>query len=152
MTTQLLRDVALFKTLSDAELDAMKELWSFRHVPPRQQIIAEGEPMHEFFIVGAGVVHVRRNSQGHDVLLARILRGGVFGELNLFSEGAATASIYAMEEVRLAVTSTSSFRAFMDGRPDIGYKITTLLLDEVSGRLRKTNDRLVQSSFWTGAS
>jgi CRP-like cAMP-binding protein len=148
MTIELLRDVTLFKHLSDAELDAMKEIWTFRHVTAHQQIVVEGEPMHEFFIVAAGVVHARRVSGGHDVLLGRILRGGVFGEMNLFLEGAATASVYAMEEVRLAVTSNSTLREFMAARPDIGYKITSLLLEEVCTRLRQTNDRLVHSLFW----
>src|SRR5271166_5679323 len=126
MTTELLRDVALFKDLSDDELEAMKDLWTFRHVAARERIVAEGEPMHEFFIVSAGIVHVRRMAEGHEVLLGRILRGGVFGEMNLFSEGPATASVYAMEEVRLAVTSDFTLRGFMSVRPDIGYKITTL--------------------------
>jgi CRP/FNR family cyclic AMP-dependent transcriptional regulator len=148
MTTELLRDVALFKDLSDAELDAMKDIWSFRHAAARERIVAEGEPMHELFIVAAGVVHVRRVADGHEVLLGRILRGGVFGEMNLFSEGPATASVYAMEEVRLAVTSDATLREFMGARPDIGYKITTILLGDVCARLRQTNDRLVHSMFW----
>jgi CRP-like cAMP-binding protein len=84
------------------------------------------------------------------VLLARILRGGVFGDMNLFSEGPATASVYAMDEARLAVASNATFRDFMAARPDIGYKITTLLLEELATRLRLTNDRLVHSMFWTG--
>jgi CRP/FNR family transcriptional regulator len=148
MTTELLRDVALFKSLSDDELEAMKDIWSFRHAAAREQIVAEGEPMHEFFIVAAGVVHARRMADGHEVLLGRILRGGVFGEMNLFAEGAATASVYAMEDVRLAVTPNSMLRDFMAARPDIGYKITTILLGEVSARLRQTNERLVHSLFW----
>jgi CRP/FNR family transcriptional regulator len=149
MTAELLRDVALFKDLSDPELDAMKDIWTFRHVAAREQIVAEGAPMHELFIVSAGVVHVRRLSEDrHEVLLGRILRGGVFGEMNLFSEGHAAASVYAMEEVRLAVTPNATLREFMAGRPDIGYKITTRLLEEVSARLRQTNDRLVHSLFW----
>jgi CRP/FNR family transcriptional regulator len=151
MTTELLRDVALFKSLTDDELEAMKDLWSFRHIAAHQQIVAEDEPMHEFFIVAAGVVHVRREAQGHELLLARILRGGVFGEMNLFSEGAATASVYAMDEARLAVTSNATLREFMASRPDIGYKFTTLLLEEVSARLRQTNDRLVHSMYWSGS-
>jgi CRP/FNR family transcriptional regulator len=150
MTIELLRDVALFKSLSDSDLEAMKDLWTFRHVPAHQQIVVEGELMHEFFIVSAGVVHVRRSSEGHEVLLARILRGGVFGDMNLFSEGPATASVYAMDEARLAVASNATFRDFMAARPDIGYKITTLLLEELATRLRLTNDRLVHSMFWTG--
>jgi CRP-like cAMP-binding protein len=105
--------------------------------------------MHDFYVVVSGVVHVRRLSQEHEVLLARIGPGGFFGEINLFDEATATASVYAMGDVRIAVVSNSNFRTFMSGRPDIGYKITARLLSEVSSRLRQTNERLVHSMFWS---
>jgi CRP/FNR family transcriptional regulator len=149
MQTDILSAVSIFRDLSQAELDAMKDLWNLRVIPPHQRIVTEGEPMHEFFVVGTGVVHVRRLSQDHEVLLARIGKGGFFGEINLFQEATATASVYSMDEVKLAVVANNAFRTFMEGRPDIGYKITARLLNEVSGRLRQTNERLVHSMFWS---
>jgi CRP-like cAMP-binding protein len=149
MQTEFLRDVSIFKDLSEDELDAMKNLWTVRTVPPRERVVEEGETMHEFFVVISGVVHVRRMTQDHEVLLARIGHGGFFGEINLFDEATATASVYAMDEVRLAVIANTTFRGFMESRPDIGYKITARLLNEVSDRLRQTNERLVHSMFWS---
>ena len=149
MPTEFLRDVSIFKDLTEGELDAMKTLWTVRVVPARERIVLEGELMHEFFIVCAGIVHVRRLSQEHEVLLARINHGGFFGEMNLFDEATATASVYAIGEVRLAVAANKAFRGFMSSRPEIGYKITARLLTEVSLRLRHTNERLVHSMFWS---
>lgn len=149
MQTEYLRDVSIFKDLSEDELEAMKNLWTLRVVPPRERIVTEGAAMHEFYIVCTGVVHVRRLSQDHEVLLARIGRGGFFGEINLFDEATATASVYAMDEAHIAVISNTTFRGFMATRPDIGYKITARLLNEVSSRLRQTNERLVHSMFWS---
>jgi len=152
MTTDFLRDVSIFRDLSDSELDAMKTLWEQRVIKPHARIVAEGEEMHEFFVVSNGVVHVRRYSQDHEVLLARIGRGGFFGEINLFDEATATASVYAMDEVTIAVISNATFRGFMSSRPDIGYKVVARLLNEVSMRLRQTNERLVHSMFWSTTS
>lgn len=147
-----LRQVSIFKELNDGEIDAMKNLWTVRTVPPHGRIVQEGEPMHEFYVVCSGVVHVRRMSQDHEVLLARIGRGGFFGEINIFEEASATASVYAMDEVHIAVIANNAFRGFMSTRPDIGYKITARLLNEVSARLRQTNERLVHSMFWSTTS
>jgi len=149
MQTEFLRDVSIFKDLSEGELDAMKDLWTVRSAPPHERIVNEGATMHEFSVVASGIVHVRRLSQDHEVLLARIGQGGFFGEINLFDEATATASVYAMDEVRLAVIPNAVFRSFMASRPDIGYKITSRLLNEVSRRLRQTNERLVHSMFWS---
>jgi CRP-like cAMP-binding protein len=148
MPTEFLREVSILKDLTEGELDAIKNLWSFRNIEPRERIVTEGEIMHEFFVVCSGVVHARRLSKEHEVLLARIGPGGFFGEMNLFDESTATASVYAMGDVRLAVVADSTLRGFMANRPDIGYKITTRLLTEVSRRLRQTNERLVHSMFW----
>jgi len=150
MTTQFLREVSVFKDLFEDELNALKDIWTFKHVAPRECIVAEGDLMHEFFIVGDGAVHVRRHNRDHEVLLARIGRGGFFGEMNLFAEANATASVYSMGEVRLVTTPNETLRDFMAGRPDIGYKITAALLHEVSARLRHTNERLVNALFWPG--
>lgn len=149
MPKEFLRDVSIFADLSESELDAMKELWSLRSVPPRERIVAEGAPMHDFYIVSTGMVHVRRVSQSHEVLLARIGPGGFFGEINLFEESTATASVYTVGDVHLAVIANATFRGFMERRPEIGYKITSRLLNEVSMRLRQTNERLVHSMFWS---
>jgi CRP-like cAMP-binding protein len=149
MPTQFLRDVSILKDLTEGELDAIKNIWSFRNIEPRERIVAEGALMHEFYVVCTGVVHVRSLSKDHEVLLARIGPGGFFGEMNLFDESTATASVYAMGEVRLAVTPDVTLRGFMATRPDIGYKIAARLLTEVSRRLRHTNERLVHSMFWS---
>jgi CRP-like cAMP-binding protein len=150
MTTQFLHEVSIFKDLSEDELNALKDIWTFKHVAPRERIVAEGSLMREFFVVGDGIVHVRRLSRDHEVLLARFGRGGFFGEMNLFAEANATASVYAMGEVRLLVTPNNTLRDFMASRPEIGYKITANLLHEVSARLRHTNERLVNALFWPG--
>jgi len=149
MQTEFLRAVSIFKDLTNEDLEAMKDLWDLRVVPPHQRIVTEGDEMHEFFVVGSGVVHVRRLTQDHEVLLARIGKGGFFGEINLFQEATATASVYSMDEVKLAVISNDAFRKFMGSHPEIGYKVTARLLNEVSARLRQTNERLVHSMFWS---
>jgi CRP-like cAMP-binding protein len=149
MATEFLRGVSIFKDLTEGELDAMKNLWTLRTVPTRERIVLEGTLMHDFHIVCSGIVHVRRLAGEHEVLLARIGHGGFFGEMNLFDEATATASVYAIGEVRIASTSNHTFRGFMSSRPDIGYKITARLLTEVSMRLRQTNERLVHSMFWS---
>jgi len=39
MQTEFLRDVSIFKDLSEGELDAMKDLWTVRSAPPHERIV-----------------------------------------------------------------------------------------------------------------
>jgi CRP/FNR family transcriptional regulator len=149
MQTDFVRAVSIFKNLSEEEIETVGKLWEFRVIPAHQCIVAEGSPMHEFYLVVTGMVHVRRSSRGHNIFLAAIGEGGFFGDINLFDEATATASIHSMDkEVHLAVVANKVFCDFMNSQPETGYKITTNLLREVFRRLRKTDDRLVTSAFW----
>lgn len=148
MDSQFLRSVSFLKGLADEELQAFSTLFSLREIPAGEKILEEGRPVTSFYIVCNGTVHARRTVQKKEVLLGRISGGGFFGEINLFDPGVATASIYAMDKVRLASVSYDDLRAFMSENPATGYKIVSSLMGELSHRLRTTNQRLVNSVYW----
>ncbi len=142
--------ISFLQTLSEAELQAFGALLELRSVHPAQRVVQEDQPMTHFFLVCSGVIHVRRKMEKGEVLLGRITAGGFFGEVNLFNEGTASASIYAMAPTELAAVEYRVLRAFMEANPAIGYKIVSALMQEACCRLRQTNDRLLNSLFWSG--
>jgi CRP-like cAMP-binding protein len=152
MSSDLLRPVSLFRGLSDEEIELLNSLFSLREVPAKEKIVAEGMPMHEFYVVCKGSVHARRMAQKREMLLGRIGAGGFFGEINLFNEGTATASVYAAEPVTLAVGQNAELRQFLADNTRIGYKVLSELLVELSSRMRQTNERFVNSLFWSSLS
>lgn len=152
MDMNLLASVTVLKELSEDELRLFAELVESREVEPRSQIVEEGSEIDSFYIVARGTVHVRRMAQQREVLLGRIAAGGFFGEINLFDPGQATASIYAMDHVELWTVSYEKMRGFMATTPFAGYKITSALMHEVAHRLRQTNDRLVNTVYWSSLS
>jgi len=152
MQPEFLRSVSLFEDLSEAQLEALGSLFSVRDIAPREAIVMEGEPMHEFYVVCEGTVHVRRMAQNREMLLGRIATGGFFGEINLFEEGAATASIYATDAVKLAAASDAALCELMNANPEVGYKVLARLLTELSRRLRQTNERFVSAMYWSSLS
>jgi CRP-like cAMP-binding protein len=83
-----------------------------------------------------------------EVLLARIGPGGFFGEMNLFKNGAATASIDTIGETRLATAKSARLREFMEANPAIGYKISSALIIELTNRLKLTNERFANACFF----
>jgi CRP-like cAMP-binding protein len=152
MDAQALRSVSFLKNLTDEELQAFSSLVSLREFPAKEKIVSEGKPIEAFHIVCSGHVHARRMAQKREVLLGRIGPGGFFGEINLFDSGFATANVYAMEKVTLALIDYISMRKFMEENPAIGYKITSALMAELSRRLRTTNERFVNSLYWSSLS
>lgn len=152
MDLESLRAVSCFQKLSTDELRLLNELVEERSVEPKTRVVREGDEIDAFYIIIKGLAHVRRQAQKREVLLGRIPQGGFFGEINLFDGGRATASIYAMDKVTLGVVSYGKMRSFMESNPSAGYKITSVLLTELSKRLRQTNERLVNTVYWTSLS
>src|SRR5580693_8035572 len=128
MDAALLRNVSIFRKLSDDELRTLCDLMSVREVKPKERVIEEGTPVKNFSIVLEGVVHIRRLAGKREMLLGRLGPGGFLGEINLFDPGVATASIYAMKPTRLAYIDYEAFHKFMETHPAIGYKIVTSMM------------------------
>ena len=149
MQIEMLRTVSFLQELTDEELLGFSSLLTVSETKPGDRIISEGTEIDSFFIVGKGTMHVRRQAQKRQVLLGRIGPGGFFGEVNLFESGNATASVYSMDEATLASVDYPTLRAFMKNHPAAGYKIVSSLMAELARRLRQTNDRLVNTVFWS---
>jgi CRP-like cAMP-binding protein len=149
MDIELLRNVSLFRELNEDELAAVAALFSGHDAKPKEKILEEGVPVTHFYVIREGVVHVRRLAQKRQMLLGRLGRGMFFGEINLFDPGVSTASIHAMNDVKLAVCGYESLRKFMSSNPATGYKIATAMLSEMAKRLRSTSARLANSIYWS---
>lgn len=150
MDYELLRDVTIFRDLTDAELEAFSKLLTIREVKQGERILQEGSPVNRLSIVCEGTVHVRRLAQTREMLLRRLGVGDFFGEINLFDPATATASIYAMKSpTRLAEVDYDTLREFMGANPAVGYKLVTAMMTEMARRLRQTSARLVNAVFWS---
>ena len=143
-----LKSVPLLSEIEDDYLTELAPLFEHVEVAAGGCVIKEGQPVTHLSLVSRGVVHVRREAASKDVLLARIPRCGFFGEMNLFTEGPATASIYAMDTAWLERIPHAKLRDFMERNPGAGYRITAFMLFELSDRLKQTNDRFVNSVYW----
>ena len=151
MDIELLRTVSIMRNLSEQELAEVAALFTRRDVKNKERILQEGYPVKNFYIVCDGVAHVRRLAQKREMLLGTITKGKFFGEVNLFDPGVSTASIYAMKDLKLAVTDYETLRTYMSANPATGYKIVTAMMGETSRRLRSTSARLANSIYWTAA-
>ena len=149
MDIELLRTVSIMRELNDSELAAVAALFTLRTAKNKEKILQEGYPVTHFYIVCDGVAHVRRLAQKREMLLGRINKGMFFGEINLFDPGVSTASIYAMNDLKIAVCDYATLRTFMSANPATGYKIATGMMTEMSRRLRTTSARLANSIYWT---
>lgn len=134
---QVLHENFLFSTLADGELDALaSQLW-LEEFSAGATIVHEGEAADALYLVVQGGVNVaKQNGQ----FLAYLGRGGFFGEMALFTEGATrSANCIAALDTTCAVIRKEALHRFCEERPETGIKIYRTIIRTLSERLQATS-------------
>jgi putative iron-dependent peroxidase len=125
--SDLLRGVPLLSGLDATELEHLAGLTREESVPDGREIVRQGEPGTDFFLVIDGTVVVERVGQ----TVTRLGPGEFFGEVALLDGRPRTATATAEGPVRLLVLNHADFDELLDGHPSIARRIVRTLVERV---------------------
>ena len=86
-----------------------------RIAAPAEAIVRQGEPADRFYVILAGECEVVRDRGGRLQVLARLGPGHYFGETGLLAGVPRSATVVAVDEVRLASLGRDEYRAALTG-------------------------------------
>ena len=130
-----LRQVPLFESLDDAEIDALSELTFTRTFNKETVIILAEEEGDTLFIIKDGQVKVSIVSEeGREVILSLLGGGAVFGELSLLDGKPRSANVVATEDTELLMLRRTDFIQLIYKTP----QIEGLALLDVTSRISET--------------
>jgi CRP/FNR family transcriptional regulator, cyclic AMP receptor protein len=124
---KLLAGIPLFAGLSKKELAQVASIAEEIDFKAGKQLIREGGPDRNFFILLEGSAEVTRKGK----VLAVRNAGDFFGEIALVSDRPRTASVTTLEPSVLLVVNETRFRRLVKTSPEIALK----LLQAVGERL-----------------
>ncbi|MEE3257940.1 MAG: Crp/Fnr family transcriptional regulator [Candidatus Latescibacterota bacterium] len=134
-----LRNVSLFESLDQQELEALSDLAFTRTFSKDNVIILAEEEGDTLFIIKKGQVKVSIVSEeGREVILSLLGESSVFGELSLLDGKPRSANVVATEETDLLMLRRADFVQLIYKTP----QIATALLAELATRLRKTDRQI----------
>lgn len=136
--------------LAPNEVETLLACGARRQFRVDQTVLEQGRVNASLFIVTRGVLHVRRVAERKQVLLGRLEAGSFFGEVSLFDPGATTASVVGASTGEVVELHRSHIEAFGAANPAALARFLTGVLEEMSRRLRRTDDRLGEAIFWGG--
>jgi CRP-like cAMP-binding protein len=151
MDIAMIKGIGFFAALTEAEIKTLLGMAREVSFEREQTVIRQGQPHSSLYLIAEGMLHVNRKAERSEVFLGRLEKGGFFGEIGLFDPGTATASIRAMEKSRLFEISREKFQEFIETNPALACKVLSAMMVEMARRLRRVDQRLVDSFFW-GAS
>ncbi|MFL6071138.1 MAG: cyclic nucleotide-binding domain-containing protein [Actinomycetes bacterium] len=128
-TVAELREVPLFSTLNDVQLQVVASFLTTESYRSGRSIVREGEVGYVFFVIKSGQADV---TQG-----ARVLRllgpGDFFGEIAIVSEdGKRTATVSARTSVEVWAMVGTSFRQLQVKDPDVAQTLSVAIDNRLS--------------------
>ena len=142
--TDHLRNVPIFKDLSDSDLTKISTKMVSREYEKGQIILLEESMGETFFIITRGTVKVTRLSDdGREVILAMLGESDFFGEMSLLDGEGRSANIVANENAEVMTLSRRDFLECLESYP----KIAIALLEELAVRLRKSDQQIESLSL-----
>jgi CRP-like cAMP-binding protein len=124
----MLRNVPLFKGLSQKQLEQVARLVDEVEAPAGKRLATAGETGHELFIIMDGQARVQI-PKGRTV---RLGPGEFFGEMSLVDGGPRSATVEATTPMKLLVVGHREFWQLLDEAPSLNAKVMRTL----AGRLR----------------
>jgi CRP-like cAMP-binding protein len=134
-----LKQISLFKGLSDAELKELEPYLTTAKVRKKDTIFSEGEPPEWFYLVLSGKVKITKLSHdGKEIILEVISPTDIFGGVAVIKGFPYPANAVAMEESEVLRISRRNLMRLVDRFPNVMYCIALQLGD----RMKSSYDSL----------
>lgn len=136
---QFLRQVGLFRSLSDKALLDLSAITIEQAVQAKVVVFKEGDPGDAIYIVKSGKINIlKRTSGGVDSVLATLPKGAVIGEMAVIDDQPRSASMATVQDCVFLIITKQDFRQLLGSTPEISFQILKLMTE----RLRTTNIHL----------
>jgi CRP-like cAMP-binding protein len=136
---QFLRQVSLFRSLSDKALLDLSAITIEQNVAAKTMVFKEGDKGDALYIIKTGKVNIlKRNSAGVDSVLVSLGKGAVIGDMAIIDEQPRSASVATIQETSFLIITKDDFRNLLREVPEISFQILKMTTE----RLRLTNTHL----------
>ena len=140
----VMRHIALFSSLSDAELREIKAHVVMRDFRKNQTILYEEETSEFMYVILHGKVKIsRQGKEGKETILSMHRSGEFFGELSLIDGKTTPASVVAVEHSNVGIISKDHFYSLLYTQ----RKVLENLLMILCARLREAWQKIEMLNF-----
>lgn len=138
---EALRKIPLFQHLTYKEQTAVLSIGTTQTFAAGQDIVVEGQPGEELFVIVRGRVTVSKGG----VDIAELKVGGHFGEMGLIDNAPRSATVKAAEATRVMVISRRELMNLMKKESVLAVKMLWSFVQVLSDRLRIANSELSEA-------
>ena len=140
-----LESFPLLNRLSDEELSCLAAVMEVRTFPAGTEILREGEPGDEMYLLLKGSVDVLKTTPFGDRYVTASLNDSyhcTFGEMALLDRGKRSATVLAKTDCRALALGHEAFQRFCREHPTIGLELLMAISATLVHDLRMENENL----------
>ena len=146
MDAQALHSIESLAFLSSEDREDLARWMVEIEVAPGQEILREGHPSSAAYLLLDGTLTVRKRLRrsGNSFDLPGILPAGEwFGLVSLLDGGPVTASVRAVNKVKLAALGREDLETLLDSGKALGPRLQRTWLGCISEQLRRVNEATI---------
>lgn len=147
--SEQLRQIVAFSHLDDSQLESIVACsWTQRYTAGAH-VFEEGEPTRETYALLSGEIHLKRRTRLGEFTYSEVHPGELFGESSLVDQLPRPGEAEAHLDAELLTVDPDRLAALMAREPQLELGILWALWRSLSGKLRRSNERL--KVFFEGA-
>lgn len=127
---RLLSGVPFFTPLPAEDLEFLAANAGLQGFAAGEEVVRQGEAGYSFYVVMEGLAEVRSSTRdgGKEVELARIQRGGYFGEMSLMTGERRSATVVAAVDTEFLVVDKEHFKSVITKHPEVVNRISEIIV------------------------
>lgn len=147
---EVIKDVSLFKSLSDAEIKALVKSAQRKEIYLEDYICREGDEGDSMFIIVEGVVDItkqekKKGEDAKELRLAQLRAGDYFGEMSLLTGKPRTANVKANSNVEVIEISKDALMPLMKKRKALAEQLGKIVAERQMATQDTLKDRKDQA-------
>ncbi|MCH7590711.1 cyclic nucleotide-binding domain-containing protein [PVC group bacterium] len=145
-----LKKVSIFEGLTDKDIEKVESICTTSEKKENDIVFIEQSIGKELYIVLEGEVEIQIEliSPEEFVPIRKMCPGDVFGELALIDTGARSATARCSKASKFIIIEREEFLTLLEADHRFGYIVMRNLARLVCGRIRQTNQRLLDNVSW----
>lgn len=140
----VLKNIPLFKTLDNKELEVMAKIIKEETYPSEEIIFSENMQGNRLYIIKKGTVKVSKTlREGERQNLNILKENEFFGECSFIDSKPHTATAETIKNTELFIIEKSDFDKLEQTNPLCGYKVIRTLTLTINGILRQMDEKFI---------
>ncbi|MDQ0216438.1 CRP/FNR family transcriptional regulator [Oikeobacillus pervagus] len=144
----ILKDLPLFKHLSDQEIESIALTSKKKTVKRGEHIFFQGEKHEAVYFIDEGTIKIYRNDiQGREQIVAVLKSGDMFPHIGFFQKSEYPANSIAMEQTDLIYILLSEFEKVLLEQPETAVKLYRMMGEKISELQQRLEAQILNDTY-----